>query len=136
YVPLGEDDAMAVINAPQFLVGNPAPMITSIGVGLRPSAIVISPTSALVADLSLTTTAQPTTVGVGAPATITSNVTNNGPSNATGVTVVDNIPDSFTPGLTVASASQGTCSGTSPVTCVLGTLASGASASVTITVVA
>ncbi len=59
-------------------------------------------------------------------------VTNNGPASATSVTVTDAVP----PGTTFVSAtpSQGSCAGTSTVTCNLGTIASSASASVSLTV--
>ncbi len=65
-----------------------------------------------------------------APLTYTVIVTNNGTSSATGVV----LNDTLAAGLTFGSAtpSQGTCSGTAPISCSLGTLASGASATVTV----
>ncbi|GIV95502.1 MAG: hypothetical protein KatS3mg057_0159 [Herpetosiphonaceae bacterium] len=51
---------------------------------------------------------------------------------ATGVTVVDTLPPGVV--LVSATASQGTCSGTSTVTCSLGSLENNASATITITV--
>jgi uncharacterized repeat protein (TIGR01451 family) len=59
-------------------------------------------------------------------------VTNNGPSAATGVTVTDPIPPTTT--LVSANTTQGTCSGTTTVTCSIGTLANGGTATVTLTV--
>src|SRR5207302_833510 len=55
-------------------------------------------------------------------------VTNNGPSTATGVTLTDTLAA----GLTFVSStpSQGTCAGTSPIICNLGTITSGSSATV------
>jgi uncharacterized repeat protein (TIGR01451 family) len=57
---------------------------------------------------------------------------NNGPSPATGVTVTDALPSGLM--FVSASSTQGTCSGTSTITCNIGALAVNASAIVTITV--
>jgi uncharacterized repeat protein (TIGR01451 family) len=59
-------------------------------------------------------------------------VRNNGPNPASGVTVTDNLPDGLS--ASSSSASQGSCSGTTTVTCAVGDLADGASATVTIVV--
>jgi uncharacterized repeat protein (TIGR01451 family) len=82
-------------------------------------------------DLAITKTASPPPYGTGLPITYTIAVSNAGPSPATGVIVTDVIP----PGTTFVSAtpSQGSCSGTSTVTCNLGTLNSGASATILLT---
>jgi hypothetical protein len=56
--------------------------------------------------------------------------TNNGPVTATGVTVNDPLPAGFT--LILATPTQGSCSGTTTVSCTLGTLLSGASATITL----
>jgi uncharacterized repeat protein (TIGR01451 family) len=84
------------------------------------------------ADLAITKvdSADPSTAGRDLTYTLT--VTNNGPNPATGVTVTDTLPSGIT--ARSSSASQGSCSGTSTVTCALGDLASGASATVTIVV--
>ncbi|HUZ07441.1 MAG TPA: Calx-beta domain-containing protein, partial [Candidatus Paceibacterota bacterium] len=84
------------------------------------------------ADLALGVSAPPT-ASVGNNFSLTLTVTNLGPTNATGVAVVDTLP----PGVSFvsANASQGTpVFGGGQVTCALGGLASGASATVTITV--
>ncbi len=57
-------------------------------------------------------------------------VTNNGPSSTGGVTLTDTLAAGL--GFVSATPSQGSCSGTGPVTCALGTLAGGASATVTV----
>ena len=84
-------------------------------------------------DLSITQTDFPDPVTVGGNLTYTINVTNNEPNPATGVTVTDSLPV----GVTWVSAvpSQGSCNGSGLVTCNLDTLASGASATITIVVI-
>ena len=64
--------------------------------------------------------------------TYTVNVTNNGPGTATGVLFTDTLPGSVT--FVSASATQGTCSGTATVTCLLGTINAGNTVTVTIQV--
>ncbi|OLC17021.1 MAG: hypothetical protein AUH29_03610 [Candidatus Rokubacteria bacterium 13_1_40CM_69_27] len=89
-----------------------------------------------VADLALTKTDAPDPVVAGTNLTYTLNVTNSGPSAAPNVVVKDTLPGqvsdvTFTP-------SVGSCIGgipgnpLQPLTCNLGSLASGASASITI----
>ncbi|MBV9497134.1 MAG: IPTL-CTERM sorting domain-containing protein [Acidobacteria bacterium] len=84
------------------------------------------------ADLAITKTPNQPTVAPGGTLAWTISVTNNGPQAATGVTVTDTIPA----GTTFSSAvpSQGSCSGTTTVTCNLGGLANGASATIVLTV--
>ena len=65
------------------------------------------------------------------PVTYTLTITNVGDTLATGVTLTDTLPASFTAG--AGAASQGGCSGSGPVICALGNLSAGASATVTIT---
>lgn len=80
-------------------------------------------------DLSIAATASPTSVNANGQLTYTATVTNNAPSSASGVTVIDILPTS----VNFVSASSG-CSGSPTVTCAIGNLASGASATLTITV--
>jgi uncharacterized repeat protein (TIGR01451 family)/CSLREA domain-containing protein len=82
------------------------------------------------ADLSLTKTGSPNPVLVGANLTYTITVTNNGPDTATSVVVMDVLPANLTS--VSATSTQGSCSGTSTVSCALGDLAAGASATVTL----
>ena len=85
------------------------------------------------ADLSITKTDSPDPVSVGQTLTYTLTAKNNGPSNATGVKVTDNLPSGVT--FQSATPSQGSCSQASgTVTCNLGNLANGASATVEIKV--
>ena len=83
-------------------------------------------------DLSMTKTG-PSPVPVGIPFDYTLTVMNDGPDDATGVTVTDTLPSSFTLG--TITPSQGSCGNVgNTVTCDLGTIANGANATVTITV--
>ena len=85
------------------------------------------------ADLSLTKSDSPDPVPVGGLLTYTLTAHNAGPSTATGVNVTDDLPAGVT--FDSATTSQGSCSQASgTVTCPLGTLASGANATVTIRV--
>jgi len=59
-------------------------------------------------------------------------VTSSGPGTASGVVVTDALPASVA--LVSASATQGTCGAATPVVCTIGSLASGASATIQITV--
>jgi uncharacterized repeat protein (TIGR01451 family) len=85
-----------------------------------------------VADLSLTKTDAPDPAPVGGNLTYTLKVTNSGPDPATNVSVSDTLPAGVS--FVSASSSQGTCSGTILVTCNLGTLNNGTTATVTIIV--
>jgi len=88
--------------------------------------------SAPFADLAVSQIASPSPVTVGATLTYQLTATNNGPDPAAGVTLQDTPPAGAT--LISTSASPGSCAGSAPVTCSLGTLAPGASARVTIAV--
>ena len=92
-----------------------------------------------VADLSLTKSDAPDPVTAGTNLTYTVNVTNNGPSSAPNVVVRDVLPVQVS--VVSATPSQGSCSGTTvpgdplqPLTCNLGTIGNGASASITVVV--
>ncbi len=81
-------------------------------------------------DLALLKTAASQGVIVGQPFDFTLLLTNNGPGTATNVVVTDPLPTGFS--LISATSTQGTCSGTTTVTCTIGTML--AEASVTITI--
>lgn len=87
----------------------------------------------LTADLGLSVGVAPDPGAVGSPLTYLITVANAGPDAAADVTLVDTLPAAVTPG--PVSASQGSCSGTQIVTCALGTVPSGSSATVTIGIV-
>jgi uncharacterized repeat protein (TIGR01451 family) len=86
-------------------------------------------TDAQATDLFLVKGATPN-VAVGQNITYNITVTNNGPVNATGVTVTDTLPAATT--YVSATPSQGTCGGTTTVTCNLGTIVNGANATISI----
>jgi uncharacterized repeat protein (TIGR01451 family) len=83
------------------------------------------------ADMAIVKTATPNPVLSGTPLTYTLTVTNNGPADATNVTVTDTLPSVMT--YLSANTTQGSCSeagGT--VTCLLGTVTSTSTATVSI----
>ena len=100
--------------------------------GLIRDAFVTKVADIASADLAITKTDAPDPVSVGSNLTYTITVTNNGPNAATNVSVVDTLPASVS--FVSSTASQGSCSGTATVTCNLGGIANGASATVSIVV--
>ena len=84
------------------------------------------------ADLSVTKSDSPDPVDEGDSLSYTVIVTNNGFDSATGVTLMDTLPKGVT--FVSATPSQGSCSGSSTVTCALGSLAVSGNATVTIVV--
>ena len=87
------------------------------------------------ADLAITKTDSPDPVRGGQNLTYTIVVTNNGPSAATGVTMTDQLPKNA--GYASATTTKGSCTAKPSkalVTCALGDMASGTSATVTIVV--
>ena len=69
-------------------------------------------------------------VPLGTNVTYSITVTNNGPTTATGVTLTDTLAGGL--GFVSATPSQGSCAGTGPITCAIGSFAGGASATVTV----
>jgi uncharacterized repeat protein (TIGR01451 family) len=85
------------------------------------------------ADLALAMAATPSPVSGGGTLTYSITVSSTGPAgDATQPLVTDTLPGGAT--LVSASASQGTCSGAGILTCALGTVANGSSATITIAV--
>jgi uncharacterized repeat protein (TIGR01451 family) len=94
-------------------------------------SITVTPATSA-ADVSIVKSG-PATVVTSSSTTYTLTVSNAGPIAAANVTVTDILPAGTT--FTSATASQGSCSFTSAVVCSLGTMASGASASVVLVLV-
>ncbi|HEY0662006.1 MAG TPA: DUF11 domain-containing protein [Lysobacter sp.] len=90
------------------------------------------------ANLAISKTSAPNPVVAGTNLVYTLSVSNNGPSAATNVVVKDALPAHVS--IVTANASQGTCNGgipgspLLPMICTLGTLANGANATITLTV--
>lgn len=84
------------------------------------------------ADLAVSGVAEANPITLGDNLTVTITVTNGGPDGATDVALTSDLPAGAA--LVSATASQGSCSGTGPVTCALGAIASGANATVTLVV--
>jgi uncharacterized repeat protein (TIGR01451 family) len=102
------------------------PTSTATGTG-TPTA---TGTSTLPVTLALTGGFPPGLLTVGSPTTKAFTIVNQGPGTASNVLFDDTIPANTT--LVSAVASQGSCSGATAITCSLGSLAPGASATVTI----
>ena len=82
-----------------------------------------------ITDLSVAMTDNPDPVSINNNITYTATITN-GEANVTGVTLTDILPANTS--YISASASQGTCSGTTTITCNIGSMAAGATVTVTI----
>ena len=93
----------------------------------------VSGPAAATTDLLVTQSRAPNPVAFGAPVTYTIVVTNNGPSDATGVTL-NNAFTASTAAFVSSTASQGACvSGPGQIGCNVGSLASGGSATYAVT---
>ena len=98
------------------------------GVGIIDAFLAVN--RSLITDLSITQTDSPDPVGVGANLTYSITVTNNGPSKASSVIITDTLPAGVT--FVSATPSQGSCSGTTTVTCNIGTLTNSATATIVV----
>jgi len=110
-------------------LSDPNSFNSSATAGTTVSAPAAPPASA---DLAITMTDSPDPVTVGNNLTYSIAVTNNGPDGATNVVVTDTLPSDLT--FVSSTSDQGSCSGTGTVTCDLGSMVNGATATVTIVV--
>lgn len=86
------------------------------------------------ANMTIVKTGSPNPVTEGTPLTYTMTVTNGGPATATNVTVMDAVPTSET--YLSSTTTQGTCSeANGTVTCLVGTMANGATVTITVLVI-
>lgn len=97
--------------------------------GAAAKQVSINPTFNKKADLQVLKSA-PSTVNAGSNMTWTITVNNLGPNQATTANITDTLPAGTT--FVSSTPSQGTCSGTSTVSCTLGAINAGASATVTL----
>jgi uncharacterized repeat protein (TIGR01451 family) len=104
---------------------NYSPSYTATGLTLTTAAVQI-------ANLAISKSDSPDPASIDSPLTYTVTVTNAGPDEASAVSVADALPAAST--FVSATPSQGSCTGTTALSCALGNLASGASATITIVV--
>ena len=89
---------------------------------------------AALVDVLVNQSDSPDPVPSGGILTYTMVVSNNGPDDATGVVLTDTIPAGTT--FVSRATTKGSCAGTTAITCTIGALANGESATVTIVVTA
>jgi uncharacterized repeat protein (TIGR01451 family) len=103
----------------------------TVGNGNSPNPASAHEACAFRVDLSVTKAGSPATQDLGAGnITWTIVVTNNGPDTDTGVTVADPMPGGNT--FVSATSSQGSCTGGAVLNCNIGTMAAGASVTITL----
>jgi uncharacterized repeat protein (TIGR01451 family) len=147
--PAAASRGIVTCNVPKLLNEQTMTFVMSIEVSTKPAVASIAETAKVatgmdpdmtynsatatvlidVADLSIRQRADKFFVAAGRPVTFTIEVTNGGPATASGVTVSDSIPSGAT--LVSVSAAQGVCNAAS---CSFVSLASGATATVTVTI--
>lgn len=133
----------ANVVVPSFTIGTTGPVVITATKVSEASPIIVEVRitdvsgnvntcrfSDALADLEITKSASPTAITAGQAITYTIVARNDGPNAATGVVVTDSLPA----GLSAASATStvGTCSGTTAITCTIGSLAVGSFATITI----
>jgi uncharacterized repeat protein (TIGR01451 family) len=117
-------------NIAESVTANASNIVPNLTSNTATATVVVA--NANSADMAIVKTATPSpTVSDGDTLTYTLAVTNNGPASATNVTVVDTLPSDVT--YLSVNTTAGTCSeADATVTCLLGTMTNGATATVTI----
>jgi uncharacterized repeat protein (TIGR01451 family) len=106
-----------------------ANIVPGITTNIASATVVVA--NANSADMAIVKTGTPNPVTEGTPLTYTLTVTNNGPASATNVTVMDSLPSVVT--YLSTTTTQGSCSEAGgSVTCLLGTMANGTTATISI----
>jgi len=114
-------------------LGNSTINITGTAGALTHAAqVVLQVISSASIDLAVSKSASPNPGQVGVNISYRITVTNNGPANATNVSMTDTLPSGVA--FVSSATTQGACNGSSTVNCNIGNLAAGASAVVTIVV--
>jgi uncharacterized repeat protein (TIGR01451 family) len=121
------DDATIAATVPGGAITGPISISTAGGTTTSASDFTVLATP----DLSITTADSPDPVPADSNLTYTEAVSDSG-DTASGVTVTDAIPSNVI--FRSATASQGSCTGTTTVTCNLGTMTAGSTATITIVV--
>jgi CSLREA domain-containing protein len=124
-------DSLLIVTVPSGATTGPV-VVTVNGVASNGMPFTIGATPATTADVALSVIDTPDPAPSPNTITYTMNVSNNGPDSAAGVTLTTAVPSGTTFGS--ISAGQGACTGTTTVTCTLGTVNVGAPLAVTLTV--
>jgi uncharacterized repeat protein (TIGR01451 family) len=132
-VPLGASVFTLNVNGPASGSVSNTATVSAVSSDPNPgnNSSTANTTITAIADVSITKTAPAGLYGTGNPLTYTIAVSNAGPGPAASVVVTDVLPAGTT--FSSATPSQGSCSGTTTVTCSLGTIASGGSATIALT---
>lgn len=130
---LAKTSMLTVTTSPGTPQGNYTLTITGMsGSLMRATQVELQVISASSVDLAVSKSASPNPAQVGINLSYRIVVTNNGPASATNVSITDTLP--LAVGFVSSTTTQGACSGAGPVNCLLGNLAVGAGAVVTIVV--
>lgn len=128
-VPSSRLEGQTLINNPASVTATEPDANTGNNQDSEPTGVIVR------TDLAISKTTSSASVALGNLITYTLRVTNNGPSDATGVTVTDSLPGGAG-GVNLVSVSStlGSCIGTTTISCSLGDMVSGSVATITLVV--